>query len=194
MYNKGDKTLGNRQMEDFFEFQATGWETIKASDVDRDWISKHRWMVCRDSRSQKKGKQDLVYVRRYRNIDLAKQVLERMGDPMGKNDCVRYLNGDRLDCRRENLERVCRRKVLQARRRSNKSSDFLGVCLNMKKRRFTAQLTIGGEQCHLGSYKSELEAARAWNEAALLAYGTDTYFNRVPGWELPEGAEFYPGV
>lgn len=149
----------------------------------------HKWMVSKDAKNP-----NLIYVRRYRNIDLAKEVLKQSGTPMGKDDCVRFLNGDRRDCRRENLEKVCRRKILQARRRGNKTSTFLGVCLNRRKRRFTAQLSVNGKQIHVGSFRSELQAAKAWNIAAFEAYGLDTYFNRVPDWGLPEGAEYYPGA
>lgn len=81
---------------------------------------------------------------------------------------VDHVNGDGLDNRRTNL-RACSRAENNRHRRSaeGSSSRFVGVVWNRRLRKWTAQ--IRGR--HLGVFKVEEEAARAYDAAARRAYG-----------------------
>ena len=51
------------------------------------------------------------------------------------------------------------------------SSRFKGVSYCKTERTWRARIYIRGEQFHLGDYQTEVEAARAWNAAALARLG-----------------------
>jgi hypothetical protein len=47
-----------------------------------------------------------------------------------------------------------------------KRSDYLGVCFHKSSNKWKATITICGKQIHLGTYQSELEAARGYDVIA----------------------------
>lgn len=46
---------------------------------------------------------------------------------------------------------------------------------------FRASISINKEIFHVGNFKTAIEAARAYNEAAIIAYGSDAQLNNIPG-------------
>lgn len=52
-------------------------------------------------------------------------------------------------------------------RRTNKTSKYKGVRFEKRRKVWTAQIQVNGKQKYLGQYKSEIKAARAYDEAAL---------------------------
>jgi hypothetical protein len=85
---------------------------------------------------------------------------------------VDHINGDGLDNRLENL-RVCRHadNLRNGRMRPNNTSGFRGVTVG-KCGRWRAQIAINGKQIVLGEYFDKIEAAMAYDWAALRASGT----------------------
>ncbi len=95
---------------------------------------------------------------------------------MGHRDgfVVDHINGDPLDNRRRNL-RYCTQAQNNmnnsGHRRSTRTSDYKGVHYRKATGRWLACIRTGGKLKHIGSYASELEAARAYNAAALARHG-----------------------
>ena len=84
-----------------------------------------------------------------------------------KNHVIDHINRNKLDNRKENLRIVS--KSLNSHNKSGKgTSKYRGVCL-IKSGKF--QVTING--IHLGKYKTENEAARIVDKAAIIIYGSD---------------------
>lgn len=94
---------------------------------------------------------------------------------------VDHRNGDGLDNRRENL-RVCTRAQNSSNQRKqlNRTSPFKGV---VRKRRawgrfaWISQIKDGGKHRYLGTFASELEAARAYNDCARNLFGEFSNLN-----------------
>lgn len=58
------------------------------------------------------------------------------------------------------------------------SSRFKGVCWSKRERKWQARIRVGnGKRLDLGMFKSEIDAARAYDEAALTAHGEYAYLN-----------------
>lgn len=93
----------------------------------------------------------------------------------GAGPVVDHINGDKLDCRRENLRIITQGQNAQNRRSINGSSKYRGVSAVSKgrgrhKRSYQAYGRKDGTMVHLGFFDSEDDAAaaaRAWREENL---------------------------
>ena len=86
---------------------------------------------------------------------------EVMDAPKGME--VDFINGDRLDCRRENLRIVTRAEQQQnlGPMRHGRSSKFRGVSFDAARGLWKAQAQIAGRKHHLGLFEREEDAATA---------------------------------
>lgn len=57
------------------------------------------------------------------------------------------------------------------------TSRFRGVVKRADYGAYRARIWVSGKTIHIGSYWKEDEAARAYDEAALLYFGKDAYLN-----------------
>lgn len=66
-------------------------------------------------------------------------------------------------------------------RRKNKqgSSKYKGVYFYKPLNKWNAQIEINSKKIHLGYYQNEVEAAKAYNLAALLYHGEFALLNTV---------------
>lgn len=67
--------------------------------------------------------------------------------------------------------------VSAASKASTLTSKFTGVCWNKKNKRWQASINSGGKYLYLGSFTSEVEAAKVFDQAAIQLRGRDTKLN-----------------
>lgn len=91
---------------------------------------------------------------------------------------VDHINHDKLDNRKQNL-RICTRQQnsFNTPPRVGKSSLYKGVYARGDKWR--ASITISSKKINLGTFASEIEAAKAYDEAAKIHYGEFAYLNFI---------------
>lgn len=80
------------------------------------------------------------------------------------------------DAQKENL-----RVKTQGRKLRNSSSSYVGVSWCSSKRRWKAHIRSNGKLSHLGYFDIEVEAALAYNRAALDIFGPAARLNEVKG-------------
>ncbi len=96
---------------------------------------------------------------------------------------VIYLNRDPLDCRRVNLQARSRSVVGQRSRKMgtlsgrNYTSQYKGVCLHKATGLWITQVKKDRKCRFHGYFKSEVEAARTYDNAAMKLFGPEAYFN-----------------
>ena len=85
---------------------------------------------------------------------------------------VDHINGDKTDNRRENL-----RLATNAQNGANKSkqkgtsSEYKGVCWHKATKKWRAQIGVDWKLIHLGYFTDEMDAASAYDEAAMEYFG-----------------------
>ena len=63
--------------------------------------------------------------------------------------------------------------------RKNKTSKYRGVCFLKPRNLYSARLDFKGRKYYLGAFKTEAEAAIAWNNAALNIIGPHVPLNVI---------------
>ena len=93
---------------------------------------------------------------------------------------VDHINNDRLDNRRENL-RLCNQSQNNANssRRRTSTNTYRGVYWDRYNRSWRAWINVGGKGRSLGYFKNEIDAAIAYNKAALDAFGEFAVPNQI---------------
>lgn len=88
-------------------------------------------------------------------------------------------NGDKLDCRLENL--VYRSRAVASRQRKTSSkTGYTGVY--QEHNRFRAVISVHGKSLHLGMFDTAEEAAMAYNKVSKEVYGDTGKLNKVRGY------------
>lgn len=103
-----------------------------------------------------------------------------MNPPKGKLVYPRrYFDG--FDYRQENLI-ICtlqERQRMLPKKRKDTSSKYRGVSFAKKKKLWRAGITIDGRMLNLGDFKTENEAAEAFNKASSIYFGKNGYQNTI---------------
>lgn len=136
--------------------------------VDPDWhemLSLIRWTYNKGYAETRSGKQ--------RKHESMHRVI--MDAQPGQE--VDHINGDKLDNRKLNLRLCTRNQNIQHRKGFGGTSQFKGVRLNYGK--WDALIKHNKKSYFLGRFDCELEAARAYNEAATRLHGDFAYLNAV---------------
>lgn len=92
--------------------------------------------------------------------------------------CIDHINGDGLDCRKENM-RTCSHAENMRNRRTpcNNKSGYKGVYWYKKYQKWRASIKIGGTSKHIGYFDNVVEAAKAYDLAAKEYHGAFAKLN-----------------
>jgi hypothetical protein len=131
--------------------------------ADRDLVAHHRWYVSAGGyvvwSIRSGGRKRTVYLHR---------VVSGAPDSL----TVDHMNGNKLDNRRANL-RLCTRaeNVRNARRSKNNTSGYKGVAWYRRRKLWQAQIMMDRETIHLGLFPDRVDAALAYDLAAIEHHG-----------------------
>jgi hypothetical protein len=159
------------------EIQLTRGQVAVIDDIDYDRVSAHKWQA-----HWNKNVRSFYAVTGMfpgRKFVLMHRFIKGVTDPNVKVD---HRNHDTLDMRDENL-RVSSdsQSQMNRRRKINKlASRFKGVHANNSRRKpWVARITKAGKPIFLGRFSEEIEAAKAYNRAALEFHGEFALLNEV---------------
>lgn len=143
---------------------------FKVSREDLDLVRSYNWNTTRSCRYlARKDKQS------------NQLLLHRVIMAPKKGECIDFINGDTLDCRRQNL-RVCKRIDTQKNRRGDYDSlsGFKGVHVSGTPGRWRVNITANGQIYHIGWFNDVIKAAKAYNRAAVRYHGEFARLNKIP--------------
>lgn len=156
--------------------------SIIIDDEDLEEVSRHRWLYFKNGKN--------IYARRSIKVEPGtpgKWKHELLHTFLTGWPLVDHINHNGLDNRRINLRAATnaenRRNMLKRETRAGvpTSSQFKGV--SRRNSRWRATLSLDRKQKFLGSFGSEVDAARAYDQAAR------TYFGEFAHLNFPEGVD-----
>ncbi len=115
------------------------------------------------SQSSVKSKMTTIYLHRY----IAEQFLTREGSE-NSSEVVRFMNGNKLDCRLDNLKWTTRTDIAR-RRKAQSNSGYKGVYKEYNK--YRAVISYEQQNIHLGMFSSAQEAASAYKKKSEELFG-----------------------
>lgn len=137
-------------------------------DEDFDWLNQYKWSIASNGYPQRATKTEKGWRPRRMHRDILKYESPQVAD---------HINGNKLDNRRSNLRIVNRQQnncnTGKRPRQSgvSPSSQFKGVCWLTRPQRWGARIRADGKYHTLGTFKDEVEAARAYDAAARVYHG-----------------------
>lgn len=152
------------------EIQLTRGFVALVDDEDYDYLMQWKWHATSTDRGGYAARQERPIPRQ--NQKPVRMHVDLMKPPIGM--VVDHINGVRWDNRKENL-RICTpyqnslNKVAQVHK--SKSSIFRGVTWDKASQKWMAQISIKMKRRQIGRYESEVEAALAYNEVCVAAFG-----------------------
>lgn len=116
---------------------------------------------------------------------LHRMILERkLGRSLSSNEHVDHINRNGLDNQRSNLRLASRSENAQnSKLRSTNTSGYTGVHKFEQNGHWRSQIYKDGADIKLGSFATEIDAAIAYNHAALRLFGSHAKFNNIADWE-----------
>lgn len=141
-------------------------------DEDVEMVSRFSWQL----NSQGYASANVGVGRDYVTHERMHRMILRAPDDMD----VDHINGNRLDNRKCNLRLATRRQnQWNKRKRKHCSSEFKGVCWHNQNKCWRARIKFYGKEIALGCFSSEIEAAKAYNEAAKKYFGDFALLNDI---------------
>lgn len=148
----------------------TKGEYALVDDADYAELSAWSWCLTNGYPSRRK-----TFAKREAKIAYLHRELMNPGDGL----VVDHINGDKLDNRRENL-RICTQAENMLNWDNNRGgSRFRGVSWDKTRNKWKAQIQHKGRNWFIGRYKTEEEAARAYNAEAAKVFGEFVRLNEV---------------
>ena len=96
---------------------------------------------------------------------------------LSTNLVIDHINGNGLDNRRANLRLATVAQNAWNSKKRKSRSGYKGVCYDKAKRRWRAAIVHHGRRIHLGYFKEKLEAAKAYDTAAIKYFGQFAHTN-----------------
>ena len=105
---------------------------------------------------------------------LHRVVYEReLGRKLEPGEQVDHIDRNTVDNRIENLRLATNAQNCAnvGKRKGTYSSEYKGVCWHKRDKKWRAQIMVDGKQIHLGYFIDEMDAASAYDEAAMKYHG-----------------------
>ena len=136
-------------------------------DEDYEEVSKYFWH--RDAQGY------VVSAISFKNIRLHRFIMDAP-----KGSMLDHIDGNRLNNTKGNLRYVtCSQNCMNQRKSRGGTSKYKGVYIGWNKHRWYAAVRKNGKQNYLGSFKTEENAALAYNKVALELFGEHACLNHI---------------
>ena len=144
-------------------------------DEDFDWLNQWKWHASTGEYAYATTNSRLKGV--HKQVRMHRLIMGAVGP-----EVVDHISHNTMDNRRVNL-RICTKAQnnYNKKPRETESSIFKGVVFDKRSKKFGAEICFNDKRTWLGTYNSELEAARAYDAIAVKLFGeyAKTNFNDI---------------
>lgn len=154
------------------EIKLTKGFTTLVDDEDFDELNRFKWFALTAGKSVYAARNEMFFERPLRK----RKIIKMHKYLLPNKKFVDHKNGNSLDNRRHNLREVTKSQNGRNRRAVG-ASKYIGVALvhfGKYERKWGASIRIDGKKVTLGHHASEVEAAKAYNDAAVR-FGVSDY-------------------
>ena len=163
--------------KDWCWLETSSGQKVKIDSEDLERVNQHSWRITKGTTGRPRVVTSVRTPKGVRQLTLGKFL---MNPPKGKQVYPRRFN-EGLDYRKDNLV-VCtlkERQQLLPKKRTDATSIYRGVSFVSASKQWRAAIEVDGKSINLGQFKTEDQAALAYNEAAREHFGKNAYQNRV---------------
>lgn len=140
-------------------------------DDDYDKVRSFSWCITKNG---------YVHGSKFRGEKRVRNYLHRLVMDACVGSEIDHKNSDKLDNRKSNLRFCNRSENSFGKKNKKRRSIYRGVTVGGTCWRAAAILSSGGKLTVIGSYKTELEAAIAYDIAAIRSFGLNAKTNILP--------------
>jgi hypothetical protein len=147
----------------------------KVDDEDYERFSIFNWCVGKQPNGKVYARRGLWEYPSFRHLYLHREILG-LEDPKIKVD---HVDGDTLNNQKYNLRQCTHQQNCRSvDKRSNNKSGYKGV--HWHRRKWLAGIRVDGKTVYVGTFDNVEDAARAYDEAAIIHFGQFAKLN-FPG-------------
>lgn len=142
-------------------------------DEDYDYLSQYSWYAKPSGGDTFYAYRSFGVYTKYRKFIMHREI---MCPPDGY--VVDHIDRNGLNNQRKNLRVCTHAENMHNRRRNTKnSSGYKGVCYAKEVNKWLSQIVVGGKKVKLGYFENVLDAAKAYDTAAVYYFGSFANIN-----------------
>jgi hypothetical protein len=155
------------------EIKLTQGFVALVDDEDFEYLDQFKWYAHKGRNS--------FYAHRNIKTGVDKQTTILMHKEIIKTKLhIDHIDHNGLNNQKINLrECTCQQNCMNRNPHKNSYSEYKGVSYIKRLRKWQASICISQKQKYLGIYKSEIEAARAYNKTAIELFGVFSNINKL---------------
>jgi len=159
------------------EIELTNGMKVIVDDEDYNWLSEYSWRAqkCKTTYYAVFGKKEQG--KKFKTVLMHRMILS----VTERSIEVNHIDHDGLNNQTNNLRLSTHKQVTRTNREYRfKKSKYKGVSIEKRTQKYVARIYSNGKRINLGTFSSEIDAAKAYNLKAIELFGEFAHITTTP--------------